>query len=211
MKPLAMLESTRPSLLIVEERPRTDLVIGVPHHAPAGTPRLPCSEHGDSDENAGYIGRRLAEKIGCNSVIACNATVDPNKHLHTAYTKQIVAWRPRILIEIHGHGKVRSNYDVEISCGSSELTSHSEALADAINQRLASDGDIGDVSVCGRFSDIYFRATKTLTITDPRWFAYHIELSSRLRKPESGRRGKPTRLAYQFCDLLAAAIREKHG
>ena len=206
-----MLESTEPSLLIVEKRSRSDIVVGVPHHAPAGVPHLPCPEHSDSDENTGFIGRYLAELLDCCSVIACNSTIDPNKHLHSDYSMQIAAWNPRVLIEIHGHGKVRTPYDVEVSCGSAEFTSCSEDLAAAVNRKLAADTAFADVSVCGRFSDLYFRATKTLTVTDTRWLAYHIELSSRLRKPESGLAGRPTEFAYRFCDHLAVALSEKLG
>jgi len=206
-----MLESTEQSLLIRERRSRSDIVVGVPHHAPAGRPFLPCPEHQDSDENAGFIGRYLAERLDCCSVIACNATVDPNKHLDSDYTRQIAAWNPGILIEIHGHGKVRSPYDVEISCGSAELSTYSEALAADINHRLLGDERFEDVTVSGRFKDIYFKATKSLTITDERWLAYHIELSSRLRKPADWPLGKPTDFAYRFCDHLAAALSAKHG
>lgn len=211
MEAHSKLESTEKSLLITEKRSRVDLVVGVPHHAPSGVPYLPCPEHRDSDENTGFMGRYLAEQLDCCSVIACNAAIDPNKHLHSDYTMQIAAWGPSILVEIHGHGKVRSRYDVEISCGSAEFTTYSEDLATGINRKLSADADLADVSVCGRFKDLYFRATKTLTITDARWLAYHIELSSRLRKPEGGQTGKPTKLAYRFCDHLAAALREKHG
>jgi hypothetical protein len=207
----SMLESTEPSLLLIEKRNRSDIVVGVPHHAPAGTPYLPCAEHRDSDENTGFIGRYLAERLDCCSIIACNTTIDANKHLHSDYTMRIAQWRPSTLIEIHGHGKVRSAYDVEISCGSAESTSRSEDLATAINRRCMADADLADVSVCGRFTDIYFKATKTLTITDERWLAYHIELSPRLRKPEAGQTGTPTALAYRFCDHLAAALVEKRG
>jgi hypothetical protein len=56
MDVIKMLESTEQSLLITEKRDRSDIVVGVPHHAPAGTPTLPCPEHRDSDENAGFIG-----------------------------------------------------------------------------------------------------------------------------------------------------------
>ena len=206
-----MLESTDTSHLIKKKRSRSDIVVGVPHHAPAGVPFLPCPEHADSDENTGYIGRYLAERLDCCSVIACNATVDPNKYLDSDYSLQIAAWRPSVLIEIHGHGKVRSRYDVEISCGSEELSNHSEALASSVNRRIATDASFADLSVCGRFQDLYFRATKSLTITDARWLAYHIELSSRLRKPAVGPVGKPTQFAYRFCDYLAAALSEKHG
>lgn len=209
MDPMAMLESTESSLLIIEKRLRSDVVIGVPHHAPAGTPTLPCDEHPDSDENAGFIGRHLAEQLDCCSIIACNATLDVNKHLTSDYARRIVRWNPDMLIEIHGHGKVRSKYDVEISCGSEEQTGYAEALATAISHEIAMDADLSAISVCGRFKDIYFRATKTLTITDPRWRAYHIELSSMLRKPGNGRPGKPTGLAYRFCDRLAGALRTR--
>ena len=207
----ATLRSSQPELLIVEERSRFDIVIGVPHHAPAGQPRLPCPEHSDSDENTGIIGRRLADRLDCCSVIACNATVDPNKHLDSDYSRQIAAWTPRVLIEIHGHGKVRTPYDIEISCGSADDTAPAEKLAAAILRRISAQAEFSDVTVCGRFSDIYFRATKTLTVTDKRWLAYHIELSSRLRKPDTGLAGPPTDWAYRFCEHLADALKETLG
>jgi hypothetical protein len=123
---------------------------------------------------------------------------------------QIATWSPSVLIEIHGHGKVRSKYDVEISCGSFEHTGYSEDLAAVINHILSEDTDFSDVSVCGRFIDLYFKATKTLTITDKRWIAYHIELSPRQRKPGNGQERRPTALAFRFADYLAAALLEKH-
>ncbi len=46
-----LLAAAGPSMLIIEERETTDIVIGVPHHAPAGTTKLPCPEHEVSDEN----------------------------------------------------------------------------------------------------------------------------------------------------------------
>jgi len=42
-----MLEATNTSLLIIEERQHKDIVVGVPHHAPAGVDHLPCPEHGN--------------------------------------------------------------------------------------------------------------------------------------------------------------------
>ena len=210
IKRVALLESTDPSLLIVEDRSRSDVVVGVPHHAPAGIPYLPCPEHSDADENTGYLGQYLAERLDCCSVIACNATIDANKHMNSLYSQRIIGWQPDILIEIHGHGKVRSAYDVEISCGSSALTGRAEKLAANVNERLSADGTFADLSVCGRFADLYFRATKTLTINDPRWLAYHIELSPRLRKPVKGPFGPPTPYAYRFCGHLAEAFRDIH-
>lgn len=204
-----MLASSEQSLLIIEERTRRDIVIGVPHHAPAGVPKLPC--HRNADENAGYIGRHLAERLDCCSVIACNYTVDVNKYLRSDYTMQIAAWTPAVLVEIHGHGKIKSKYDVEISCGSNQLTSYSEEIAGAIGRKLSGDDDLADVSVCGRFIDLCYTATKTLTITDARWIAYHVELSPRLRKPETGNAGKPAALAFKFCDYLASVLLEKYA
>jgi hypothetical protein len=206
---MAMLGSIEPSLLIIEKRSRSDIVIGVPHHAPAGMSTLPNPEHPDSDENAGFIGRHLAERLDCCSVIACNSTIDVNKHLDSEYAMRIIRWNPDILIEIHGHGKVRSKYDVEVSCGTVDQTGDSEALAAAINHEISKDAKLANVSVCGCFKEIYFKATKTLTITDPRWRAYHIELSSMLRKPGNGLPGKPTALAYRFCEYLADVLRAR--
>ncbi|HSO19996.1 MAG TPA: hypothetical protein VLT88_11080 [Desulfosarcina sp.] len=211
MESPATLQSTRHDLLIVEERSRSDIVIGAPHHAPAGTPRMPCPEHSDSDENTGLLGRRLAQRLDCCSIIAGNASVDPNKHPDSGYAQQIARWRPRILIEIHGHGKVRSPFDVEISCGSADHSGHAEALAAALRRRISGQAEFADVTVCGRFDDIYFKATKTPTITDARWLAYHIELSSRLRKPTSGPTGPPTDWACRFCDHLADALQATLG
>lgn len=206
MDALSILRSTQHALLIVEDRSRSDIVIGAPHHAPAGTPHMPCPEHSDADENTGFLGRRLADRLDCCSIVVCNATVDPNKTLDSDYARQIARWQPRILIEIHGHGKVRSPYDVEISCGSVDHSAHAEALAADVRRRIAGQAEFADVTVCGRFGDIYFKATRTLTITDARWLAYHIELSSRLRKPTAGGTGPPTDWAYRFCDHLADAL-----
>ncbi len=203
-----MLETTETSILIIEKRKRHDIVVGVPHHAPAGVSQLPCPEHKASDENAGFIGRHLAERLGCCSIIACNYTIDSNKHLSSDYTMQIAAWKPTVLIEVHGHGKTRSTYDVEISCGSKELTGLSEDLATALRGKLTDDAELADVSVSGRFVDLCYPAAKTLTISDARWSSYHIELSPRLRKPEHGRTGKPSELGFEFCDHLATVIED---
>ena len=93
------------SLLIIEERVSREFVVGVPHHAPAGVKCLPCLEHRESDENAGYLGAYIAGKLNCCSIIACNYKFDSNKSIETDYFKQIVKWHPRFLIEVHGHGE----------------------------------------------------------------------------------------------------------
>jgi hypothetical protein len=185
-----------------------DIVIGVPHHAPAGTPRLPCPDHPDADENAGHIGIRIARQLECCSVIACNSTTDANKTLHNEYSDHIAKWSPKFLIEIHGHGMKQTANDVEISCGSESKTKHSEFIADKLAEMINEDAEFGDISICGRFSEIYFKATKAVTINDSRWFSYHIELSPRLRMPAEGRIGTPSHYAYKFCDSLVEVLKK---
>jgi hypothetical protein len=60
MKVYSMLEPAQLSPLIIEARMRVDLVVGLPQHAPAGTPFLPCAGHRDSDENTGLVGQALS-------------------------------------------------------------------------------------------------------------------------------------------------------
>ena len=208
-----MLESTEPSLLIIEERSRKDIVIGVPHHAPAGKETLPCPEHKDSDENAGFLGRYLAEKIGCCSIIACNYTVDVNKFFRTDYTMQIARWNPRVLVEIHGHGGKKVGSEIQISSGSSNNDRYSEALARELETVLSTSEDFNTIQIRGRYVDLdpCLRASHSVTISDGRWLAYHIELPPQLRKPPSNTSGKPPQTGYQFCDVLAKVLEEIHG
>jgi hypothetical protein len=201
-----MLESAEPSLLIVEERTRRDIVIGVPHHAPAGIPQLPCPTHKDADENAGFLGRYLAESLDCCSIIACNYRVDVNKYFRSDYTMQIAEWNPKVLVEIHGHGGKRAKYDVEISSGSAENDRFSVQMA----QQLGGFKHLKSFSICGKYSEIYYKASDSVTISDGRWIAYHIELPSALRKPSDGRTGKPPKIGYAFCDALAEILKKMH-
>lgn len=206
-----MLESTEPSLLIIEERKRKDIVVGVPHHAPAGIPTLPCSEHSDADENAGFLGRYIAEKLECCSIIACNYTVDVNKFFRTDYTMQIASWNPKVLIEIHGHGGKKANSDVEISSGSSYNDEFSKDLAEKLKSSFSTVNELKTLSVCGEYLKLKFKARKAVTISDGRWVPYHIELPPVLRKPPNNVRGKPPDIGYQFCDFLKIALLEIYG
>ncbi len=206
-----MLQSAEPSLLIIEERACKNFVVGVPHHAPAGTPTLPCLEHPNSDENAGFLGRYLAEKLGCSSIIACNYPVDVNKHHRSDYATQIAHWGPNVLIEIHGHGGINARSDIEISSGSAQRDRFSTALANRVRQALAASPAFSTLSICGEYKGLYFRASKSVTITDERWLAYHIELPPLLRKASETAGGKPPQAGYHFCDILAAALLALHG
>ena len=203
-----MLESTSTSLLIIEERKSKDIVIGVPHHAPAGIDNLPCPEHRDSDENAGFLGRYVAEKLDCCSIIACNYRIDVNKYLRSDYTMQIAQWNPKVLVEIHGHSGKKAKNDIEISCGNSEKDKHSKKLAEKLSNRFSQNHGFSDITVCGEFDKIYFKANDSITIKDGRWIPFHIELPAKLRKPTDGNTGKPSAFAYTFCDYLVESLRE---
>lgn len=207
----AVLELSKPSFLIIEEGASKRIVIGVPHHAPAGTAQLPCPEHTDADENAGYLGRYVAEKLHCCSVIACNYTIDVNKFLHSDYTMQIAKWNPQVLVEIHGHGGKTARNDIEISSGCGEHDRYSEPLAEHIRASFSNVPDLRDVTVCGTFSKLYFKASSSVTITGGRWISYHIELPPKLRRSSGTATGKPPPLGYHFCDALIGAMRDLHG
>ena len=116
-----MLECSNVSTMIIEERTNSDIVIGVPHHAPAGINYLRCKDKNGkdrvSDENAGFLGRYVAEKLDSHNVIACNYTFDVNKYFRSDYAMQIAQWNPKYLVEIHGHSGKHTNNDIEISSG----------------------------------------------------------------------------------------------
>jgi len=206
----SMLESPALSLLIIEERANKDIVVGVPHHAPAGKTTLPCQNHPDSDENAGFLGRYVAEALNCCSIIACNYTIDVNKSLSSDYAMQIARWRPKVLIEIHGHGGKKAKHDVEISSGSSERDSYSRQIATRLIEILADADGFKSLSICGQYCKLHFKASESVTISDGRWIAYHIELPPTLRKPSVSPNGKPPDIGYTFCDALIKAMREIH-
>lgn len=204
-----MLEATEPALLIIEERARKDIVVGVPHHAPAGIPFLPCPDHKDADENAGFLGRFLSEKLNCCSIIACNYKIDVNKFFRSDYSMQIAGWNPKVLVEIHGHAGTAKS-DIEISSGSSKNDKFSKLLAEKLLTFLSTVQALKGLSVCGEYSKLKFTATKSVTISDGRWVPYHIELPPLLRKPRNNATGKPPDIGYQFCGLLVKALLEIH-
>lgn len=206
-----MLESAESSLLIIEERWHKEIVVGVPHHAPAGRTALPCPEHKASDENAGLLGRYVAEALDCCSILACNYTIDVNKFFRSDYAMQIARWNPRVLIEVHGHGGTKANHDIEISSGCSDNDRYSHLLATKLKDILADTDELKDLSICGRYSELHFKASGSVTISDGRWVAYHIELPPELRKRSESASGRPPDLGYRFCDALIKAVREIHG
>ena len=196
--------------LIIEERDCKDIVVGVPHHAPAGVGSLPCPEHQESDENAGYLGRYISKKLECCSIIACNYRVDSNKCPGSDYSTQIAKWRPKFLVEIHGHGGSKANYRIEISSGNPEHNKYSMELAAKLQEKISRIEQLKDkdLSISGKFEDIYFQAANTASIVDKRWVSFHIELPLTLRKSPKAKFGRPPEIGYRFCDCLIEALNE---
>jgi hypothetical protein len=210
-----MLEATNVSLLIIEKRTHKDIVVGVPHHAPAGTLTLPCCEHPNADENVGFLGRYLAETLGCYNVIACNYTFDVNKYFRSDYSMQIAAWGPKVLVEIHGHAVKKKTPDnlIEISSGSRANDRFSKVLADKLQLEINSNDNLKSLTlnVKGEYDNLQLPASESVTISDGRWVPYHIELPPCLRIPtKEPKTGKPPEEGYLFCDILARTLTEIH-
>lgn len=194
----AMLNNTNISYLIYQPGKDNRLLIAAPHHSPIGTKNLPCESHPTADENTGWIAYQLSKMFDCGCLIAGNYFLDPNKHKTTDYYKKIEQLQPRILFEIHGHGSVSANYDIEISSGSRDKSDLSEEFANHLAKSFSNYPAMCDYTISGDFDRIHFRATKTLTINTDEWTAYHIELPQSLRQSEEQYR--------IFCDELHKII-----
>jgi hypothetical protein len=171
------------SNLIIEERERKDIVIGAPHHTPGGIEKMPCKTHEAGDENTGFIARKLADMLHASSVIACNYPIDPNKSLGTDYSIQIVQWKTKYLIEIHGHGARRvSDNLIEVSSGSTKRNDSSMRFAETLKNNLNEYPTLKDYDVMGDITKIHFKAKSSATITTDLWTPFHIELPPSIRK-----------------------------
>ena len=195
-------ETQKESLLLIQGD-RQNIVIGVPHHAPLGVSNLPCQDHPDADENTGFLGAEVARLLDCNCVIVCNATKDANKDKETDYSQQILSWKPHLLIEIHGHGGKSAKFDIEISCGAVDRKKLSLALEESLKKKMAVEPLLKDFTISGDFDQIYFKASKSYTITAREWVALHIELPKKIREaPE---------IFLPFCKILAESVSELMG
>jgi hypothetical protein len=207
----SLLDITDVSLLVIRERPIKNIVVGVPHHAPAGKEVLPCLEHQEADENTGFLGRHLAERLRCCSVIACNYPLDSNKYFRSDYTMQIAAWNPKVLVEIHGHNGKKAHSDIEISSGGGANARFAETLAEKLAAAFGEHDELRSFSVGGTYVQIHYKASAAVTITGGRWVGYHIELPPKLRKMIAGLDTKPPQAGYVFCDVLAGVLRSLHA
>lgn len=100
---------------------------------------MPCETHVYGDENTGYIGSYIEDKLGCSLLCACNYFIDPNKNHNDNYSDYYMALQkcnPRYLIEIHGHGMVHGGDDIEISCGSKKEECYAKGLKNELERLL---------------------------------------------------------------------------
>ena len=188
------------------------ITIGVPHHTPGGSAHMPCSEHMYGDENAGYIGHYVSEKIGASFVCACNYFLDPNKALTTDYVAAIIKSNPIYLIEIHGHDKRHTHNDIEISCGNKQRETYALNLKLQIESIIKQWSSLDPkwsllkkIKIGAKFDSIYFKATASATIQSTNWIPLHIELSSILR--EDSQTYQVSNEGILFQDVLCEAIK----
>lgn len=207
------------SIFIADIKEKSNIVIGVPHHTPSGTVKMPCKDHPYGDENAGYVGAYIAEKLQSSFLCACNYFIDVNKKQNSNYSDYYTALQrcnPKYLIEIHGHGMEHSGNDIEISSGCKKDEKYAlelkEELEKLINEKYSENNE--DIDLCklrgfninANFDNVYFKATKSSTIIDKSWISYHIELPVILRIIPSEKNKLPS-YGEKFNEILYEVIK----
>jgi hypothetical protein len=99
-------------------------------------------------------------------------------------------------------------HDIEISCGSKENNERSTRLAELLESRFSGCEQLLKLTISGEYENIFYQASKTPTITDDRWEAFHVELPPSLRMEGRRTGGKPPQSGYRFCDCLVEALNE---
>lgn len=165
-------------LLLTEIVSGSRIVVGVPHHAPRGISRMLCDRN--ADENAGYLGSYLAQELNCSCIIASRYFFDPNKEESTDYFRFIENLNPDLVIEIHGHGSRKANFDIEISSGPHD-PEYAKEFAENLASLTGKDDQLADFPISGDYQKIYFTAQFSKTVTDKRWHTLHIELPRKIR------------------------------
>jgi hypothetical protein len=204
-----LLSEKSASILLIERRLETNIVVAAPHHTPGGNKTMPCPEHTDGDENTGIIAWMLAETLKVSSIIACNYPIDPNKSLETDYARQIQQWKPKYLIEIHGHGakggpKPDDN-TIEVSSGTKTRETTAIDFAKILKEQLQFYSELENFNVKGEWDQIFFKATGSATIKYERWIPIHIELPPSLRLSIDNTLPE---FITKFVDCLAGTIKQ---
>lgn len=192
--------------LFSQKAKNSRIMVAVPHHAPRGISRMTCDRN--ADENAGYLGCYLADKLDASLIVACNYFHDPNKFDYSDYFRFIEENRPELLIEIHGHGARSAIYDVEISSGPYD-NKFGENFANLLIDDTKTDEILEKLTVSGDYSKIYFTAQYSITITDNRWHSLHIELPPNIRK--NGDSAYPPETGYKLMDHICAVLKDEEN
>ncbi len=195
-------------MLLVEKRKREHVVIGAPHHTPGGIAYMPCPDHKAGDENTGLIADKLAEILDVSSIISCNYHIDSNKTLTTDYSSLIKRWKPKYLIEIHGHGGQKAKYDIEISSGkpTKKRNENSVKFAKTLKDKIDRYKELKTYTVSGDIGAIYYRATISKTITTNLWIPFHIELPPSIRKDTKNNKDTLSKFIDKFIICLKETI-----
>jgi hypothetical protein len=73
-------------------------------------------------------------------------------------------------------------------------------MASKLGEKLARVGTLQQYTICGDYEKIFFKASRSATITSDKWIPFHIELPKSLRAQRSQ--------YYPFCELLAKTVLE---
>lgn len=178
--------------------PSNQMLIAAPHHADQNNDlRKMRNAKGNLrtyDANVGYIALEVARLLNTSYLICNNAKKDPNKFADSTYCKAVKKIKPYFLIEIHGHsgnnvpGKSISPIKIEVSGGKNSYY-HAIDFAMYLRQAMV-EADMLGFEVEGRLEDMFYKASKTLTVngevhnhnTTNR--TLHIELPALLRRRE---------------------------
>jgi hypothetical protein len=215
-------------LTVLEHGTRTDVVLGVPHHAPVGVDRIALERPQGSriaDENAVLYAlvcfSALAEHgVGCRLVVASQARDhDPNKDAGSPYCRAALPERARVLVECHGAG-ARAPHDLELSAGRNRgadplAIGRGLAAALGVGFPVAAQTRPGTAQALlldagGRESPTMLRfpalRTHSLLAADARGIAA-LHLEAKLRFRSAGpRNGSPTRSGERLGHALARVL-----
>ena len=230
---LLRLLSSKDQLIVLGcGKPAYDVVIGVPHHAPAGVKTI-CENRRPADENAASYAlvaySALQERgVACKLVIAAHPLgSDPNKDRGSAYCEAVFKEATGLLLECHGMAVTRDR-DLELSAGSNTYadTRHfGELLFSALQQRYAlavqqrpgsREAVIYKPQGDPAKGSLEMPATKTasLKMADEKKIpALHLEAKPRFRKHRGGKSGITDDGAILGRALAAAIVdwRNKRG
>ena len=188
-------------LLLTDIVSGSNIVVAVPHHAPRGITRMLCDRN--ADENAGYLGCYLAQELKCSCIIASRYFFDPNKETGSDYFRFIEKLNPDLVIEIHGHGSKKANFDIEISSGPDD-PDYADDFSQKLLVKTEKVPELAELSISGDYQEIYFTAQYSKTVTDERWHTLHIELPRSLRiNPDSS---LPPQIGISLMEIICKLI-----